>query len=187
MIASKPVRLLSLAIVASVVWAGIHGVVGSVGFGSDLLHGRHGAGPPPAGKRTAAVVEYVLDGDTIAVTTRDGTNARVRLLGINAPEIPHRRKPGECYGHRSTQNLKQLLRPGTAAVLVSDPTQSDVDTYGRWLRYVETGGRDIGHAQLAAGAATSRHDSEAVSRKASYQQTATYARGRGAGMWSACR
>ena len=31
---------------------------------------------------------------------------------------------------------------------MSDPTQDDVDTYGRWLRYVQASGRDIGAIQI---------------------------------------
>jgi len=146
MIASKPVRLLSLAIVALVVLVGVRGIVGGIGSNGDLL----GVDPMAAGKRTPGVVAYVLDGDTVEVTTHNGRDVRVRLLGISAPEIPHPGKPGECYGYRSTRHLKQLLPVGTPVTLVSDPTQDDVDTYGRSLRYVEAAGRDIGRAQTWA-------------------------------------
>jgi endonuclease YncB( thermonuclease family) len=36
----------------------------------------------------------VSDGDSVAVTTQNHTTLRVRLLGIDAPEIPHGQKPG---------------------------------------------------------------------------------------------
>lgn len=94
MIAIKPVRLLSLAIVAPVVVSGFP-------FGGDLLDttrpGRSG-GP---GERTAGVVAYVLDGDTVQVTTEDGREVRVMFLGISAPETLHPGKPGKCYGFAS--------------------------------------------------------------------------------------
>jgi micrococcal nuclease len=35
-----------------------------------------------AGKRTPGVVAYALDGDTVKVTTPNGRDVRVRLLGI---------------------------------------------------------------------------------------------------------
>jgi len=183
MIAGKPVRLLSLAIVALVVIVGVRGIVGSLEFGGDLLDG-----PDPAdrGKRAAGVVAYVLDGDTVQVTTRDGRDVRVRFLGISAPEIPHPGKPGECYGHPATRHLKQLLPVGTDVTLVSDPTQDDTDVYGRSLRYVQAGARDIGAAQIRAGAAAARASSNPVSRHARYVQIEAQARGRDLGMWSAC-
>lgn len=188
MIASKPVRLLSLAIVALVVIAGVRGIVGGFSFGGDLLDTRpSGSDAGAAGKRTAGVVAYVLDGDTVQVTTRDGREVRVRFLGISAPEIPDPGKPGECYGYPSTWHLKQLLPAGTHVTLVSDPTQDDVDTYGRWLRYVQASGRDIGAAQVRSGSAAARDSSIPVSRHSTYTQLEDEARDQAAGMWSACR
>jgi micrococcal nuclease len=78
MIASKPVRLLSLAILALVVLVGVRGIVGGIGVGGDLLETE----PAAAGDRTPGVVAYVLDGDTVEVTTRDGRTVRVRFLGV---------------------------------------------------------------------------------------------------------
>lgn len=129
---------------------------------------------------------YVLDGDTVQVTTRDGRDIGVRFLGISAPEIPHPGKPGECYGHASTKHLTQLLPAGTHVRLVSDPSQDDVDDYGRWLRYVQAAGRDIGAAQIRAGAASARDGSTPVSRHGTYTDLESMARGRGAGMWTPC-
>ena len=84
MIASTPVRVLSLAIVALVVLVGVRGIVGGLAFSGGLLDGSHGTEPAAAGGRTPAVVESVLDGDTVEVTTRGGKTVRVRFLGISA-------------------------------------------------------------------------------------------------------
>jgi micrococcal nuclease len=188
MIATTPVRLLSLAIVALVVIVGVRGIVGGFAFGGNMLD----ASPRPHSaaadsEHTPGVVAYVLDGDTVQVTIGDGRDVRVRVLGISAPEIPHPGKPGECYGNPSTRHLKQLLPAGTHVTLVSDPSQDDVDTYGRWLRYVQASGRDIGAAQIRAGAAAARDSSTPVSRHSNYAQLEDQARGRPAGMWSTCR
>ena len=185
MIASKPVRLLSLAIVALVVIAGIRAIVGGFAFGGDLLDTP--ARSNTRGERTAGELAYVLDGDTVQVTTRDGRHVRVRLLGISAPEIPHPGKPGECYGPASTGYLKQLLPAGTRVTLVSDPPQDDVDHYGRWLRYLLVSGRDVGAAQIRAGAPAARDKSTPVSRLSTYMRLEGEARDEGAGMWSVCR
>lgn len=79
MIASKSVRLVSLAVVALVLALGVRGVVNGFGLSGDRREG----GPAPGElERTAAVVGYVLDGDTVAVTTSAGRSVRVRFLGI---------------------------------------------------------------------------------------------------------
>lgn len=188
MIASKPVRILALAIVALVVLVGIRVVVGGFAFGGDLLDTRPaGSDSRERGQRTAGVVAYVLDGDTVQVDLRDGRDVRVRFLGISAPEIPHPGKPGECYGEAATRHLEQLLPAGTQVTLVSDPTQDDVDTYGRWLRYVQASGRDIGAAQIRSGSAEARDSSTLVSRHAKYAQLEGLARDADRGLWSACR
>jgi len=83
MIASKPVRLLSLATVALVVLVGVRGIMGGIGVGGDLLDtGNRAPRPAAAGERTRGVVAYVLDGDTVEVTTGGGRAVRVRFLGI---------------------------------------------------------------------------------------------------------
>lgn len=188
MIASKPVRLLSLALVALVVIVGVRAVVGGFAFGGDLLDTQSaGSTTRERGQRTVGVVAYVLDGDTVQVNLRDGRDVRVRFLGISAPEIPHPGKSGECYGQASTRHLKQLLPVGTEVTLVSDPTQDEVDTYGRWLRYVQASGRDVGAAQIRSGSAEARDSSTPVSRHARYVQIEDLARDGDRGLWSTCR
>ena len=185
-IASKPVRVLSLAIVALVVLVGVRGIVGGLAFSGGLLDGSHGTEPAAAGGRTPAVVESVLDGDTVEVTTRGGKTVQVRFLGISAPEIPHPGKWGECYGYRSSKHLKKRLPPGSDVMLVRDPSQASLETYERWLRYVQVDGRDVGRAQVRAGAAAARDSSDQASRYAAYKKVEGDARGRGARMWTAC-
>ena len=45
-----------------------------------------------------ARVERVSDGNTVIALTAEATKFRIRLLGIDAPEIPHGAKPGQPYG-----------------------------------------------------------------------------------------
>lgn len=186
MIASNPVRLTSLAIVALVAIVGVRVIVGGFTFGGDPL-GTRPTGSEERGVRTTGAVAYVLDGDTVQVDLREGRTVRVRLLGISSPEIPHPGEPGECYGHAATRHLKKLLPIGTRVTMVSDPTQDDADAYGRWLRYVQASGRDMGAVQIRSGAASARTSSTPVARHSSYTELEAAARGHGAGMWSACR
>jgi endonuclease YncB( thermonuclease family) len=83
----------------------------------------------------------VVDGDTLEVSGPDG-DVTVRVIGINTPES------GECFSEEATAALSALVS-GEELVLVED--RSDVDEFGRALRYVETvEGVDVG-AQLVAG------------------------------------
>ena len=133
------------------------------------------------------MVVRVVDGDTIRIKTRSGrVLPRIRVLGISAPEIPHPGKPGECYGERATHHLADHLPAGTPVVLETDPTQATTDTYGRLLRYVEAGGRDVGLAQIRSGAATAREGIPPVQRIQEYREAQAQAEEYGRGVWSAC-
>ncbi|WP_240937862.1 thermonuclease family protein [Nocardioides sp. JQ2195] len=184
---------MSLVIVAAVIVVGIRGIFSGLALGGELggnlldAPGRGDRDSVLSAQRTRGTMAYVLDGDTVQVTTRAGASVRVRFLGISASEIPHPGRPGECYGQPSKQNLEQLLPVGTRVTLVSDPSQRDVDTYGRWLRYVQADGRDVGAAQIHSGGARPRTSSPPVARSSAYTELEDTARGRGAGMWSACR
>jgi micrococcal nuclease len=57
----------------------------------------------------AARVDRVSDGDTVIATTSEGTRLRIRLLGIDAPEIPHGGKPGQPYGEEARDYLDHLI------------------------------------------------------------------------------
>lgn len=76
---------------------------------------------PTEPTQDTTAVDYVLDGDTIEVTDAAGSSQRVRLLGINTPEVPHDDEPGQCGGEAAAEQLRTLLPEGTAVELISDP------------------------------------------------------------------
>jgi micrococcal nuclease len=92
-----------------------------------------------AGCRTAAaatdraVVEHVVDGDTIDVRIGDRLE-RVRLLGIDTPEVYVDNGPPDCFGPEASAFTKALLPAGTAVRLERDVVGRD--DYGRLLAYV---------------------------------------------------
>jgi micrococcal nuclease len=86
-----------------------------------------------AGDATEVDVKRVIDGDTIAIT-RDGTEVRVRLIGIDTPETKKPNTPVQCFGPEASARTESLLPPGTPVRLVYDVDR--VDTYGRDLAYV---------------------------------------------------
>jgi len=80
-----------------------------------------------------ATVQFVVDGDTIDVLI-DGSEERVRLLGIDTPETRLDDGPPECYGPEATAFTTSLLPAGTAVRLERDVVGRD--DYGRLLAYV---------------------------------------------------
>ena len=91
------------------------------------------------------VVSRVLDGDTIDMQTGD----RVRLIGIDAPEMNYDGEP-EWYAEESYAKLK-LLVEGKEVCLETDSLQADTDQYGRLLRYVYNGTDNINGLLIAEG------------------------------------
>lgn len=74
----------------------------------------------------SARVVRIIDGDTIDVNL-DGTEYRVRYIGVNTPE-----RDEVCYADASRANRE--LVSGKTVTLVKDV--SDTDQYGRLLRYI---------------------------------------------------
>lgn len=92
-------------------------------------------------------VQRVIDGDTFV--TRKGE--RVRLLGINAPEIQHDASPAEPYGDAAHQALRGLIS-GQQVRLSFD--QEKKDKYGRTLAHVYLrDGRWVNAEMLSLGSA----------------------------------
>lgn len=76
-------------------------------------------------------VRHVIDGDTIILST----NERVRLLGINAPEVRHKDSMGQFYGEEAKYFLGKLVE-GKEVILENDPNQESFDRFGRRLAYL---------------------------------------------------
>jgi endonuclease YncB( thermonuclease family) len=104
------------------------------------VHGR-----PRHARGASARVAYVLDGDTIALTT----GAHVRFLQIDTPEL----SSGECYATQARALLESLLPAGARVKLRSDPALDAVDRYGRLLRYVYRDGTNLNLEMVQRGAA----------------------------------
>ena len=84
---------------------------------------------------TATVVR-VIDGDTVDVRLEEGAVERVRILGIDTPEVVDPRRPVQCFGPEASARTKELLTPGRVVVLEGDPSQDARDRYGRRLAHV---------------------------------------------------
>lgn len=96
-----------------------------------------------------ATVTHVADGDTLTARTKNGTTLRIRLAGIDAPEVPHGATPGQPYGHEATVFLERLTLGKTLQVSILG-----VNRYRRLLACVITpDGILINRALIEAGLA----------------------------------
>ncbi len=85
-------------------------------------------------------VARIIDGDTFVTETGE----KVRLIGINAPEIT------DIFGEEAKQYLAQIIEGKTVDLLV-DHISNDRDRYNRLLRYVVLNGVDINKKMLLDG------------------------------------
>lgn len=89
------------------------------------------------------VFKRVVDGDTFWVTNlRDGSEWKVRLWGVNAPD------QGECYFDKATMELEKMLVGKKINF-----EKMGRDNYGRILAKVYVDGVGVEEMLVAAGAA----------------------------------
>jgi micrococcal nuclease len=127
---------------------------------------------------SGAVVEHVVDGDTIQLV--GGT--RVRLVQIDTPE-----KGDECYGNEASELTRRLLPSGTHVRIEQDPALDQEDRFGRKLAYVWKDDEDVNLTLVEEGAAgvwffdgsRGRHADDLL-------RAAERARNEGKGLWGAC-
>jgi micrococcal nuclease len=143
-----------------------------------------------------ATVTRVVDGDTVEVVLTgpdpdglltEGTTYRVRLIGIDTPEVYG---GVECYGPEASAYTKGLLA-GREVMLEKDV--SNTDRYGRLLRYLwadtDPGrpGLELVNAEIVrtgyATVSTYPPDVKYVDRFVAAEQ---YARDNDLGVWGSC-
>ena len=100
-----------------------------------------------------ANVVRVLDGDTIEIDIDLGfsltARQRVRLFGINAPEIHSSNQAEKDAGMKSVAFLRSLLPVG---IVVDAKTVKDEDKFGRFLASILLpDGRDVATVMLSVG------------------------------------
>lgn len=95
----------------------------------------------------SVTVAWVLDGDTFQTEAGE----RVRLLGIDAPEVAHHDQQAEPYGDKSTEWLRQQIGGRTVTLHLG---VEETDRYGRTLAWVYTeDGTLINRLALSTGQA----------------------------------
>jgi micrococcal nuclease len=137
------------------------------------------AGQDESGTVGEVAVESITDGDTLRVTGSE----RVRLIGIDTPEVSG---GVECFGREATAHLTDLIPPGTPLRLEYDAERTD--RYGRTLAYVYRAddGLFVNVAMAADGYAAQLTIPPNVARVDEIGDAVAEARAAGRGLWSAC-
>jgi len=120
-------------------------------------------------------VVSVTDGDTITLLDDSKQQHKIRLDGIDAPEV------GQPFGNRSKQSLADL-----AFDLRAEAICPKIGRYGRKVCKVSIAGADVGLAQIQRGMAWhfKRYEREQSEQdRAAYAAAEIEAREAGRGLW----
>jgi len=122
----------------------------------------------------AGTVDYVVDGDTLIVSTDTHERITVRLANIDAPEL------GQAWGKKSKRALAKIAS-GQRVVLSTEGH----DRYGRVIASVSTrDGTDLSTAQVKDGMAWAYR---AYLTNTSFIELEATARARHLGLWASGR
>lgn len=136
-----------------------------------------------------ATVLEIVDGDTIDADV-GGRRERIRLLGIDTPEIAHAATTdrsatdGECFGDEATAFTTSMIPPGTEIRLERDIVGRD--HYGRLLAHVYVGDRYVNGEIVRHGYATPMFIEPNRTRRDVIVAAATAAEADDLGLWAAC-
>lgn len=121
-----------------------------------------------------AEVTRIIDGDTIVVNLND-QEYTLRYIGIDSPEN------GEAYDPASIYLNSEMVLNKTV-YLVKD--ESDVDSFGRLLRYVFVGETFVNYELVKQGAARVGHWPPDTSCEQTFNEAETAARSFLVGLWA---
>lgn len=130
-----------------------------------------------------ARVVQVIDGDTFVVAFAGAPAARVRLIGVDAPESVHPTRGVEPYGQAAAAFLTELLSSGSELRLEFDVDVADQN--GRLLVYAYLpDGRMVNEVLLEAGYAQLYTFPPNVRYVERFRAAQRAGRERGAGLWA---
>ncbi|MCK6519887.1 thermonuclease family protein [Myxococcota bacterium] len=141
----------------------------------------------PCAEPALVRVETIIDGDTAWVDPQaGGADFKVRLNGIDAPELAHNGDPAECYSNESGRYLQDLVQGDLVWLTFGDLC---TDSYDRTLAYAH---RDLGEegfvnrVMVRQGYAWAYPFDTNNDFKKDFQADEDAARAEGLGMWGAC-
>jgi micrococcal nuclease len=145
----------------------------------------------PVPDTPSVLVTRVIDGDTFDAIRSDDPQRRlrIRIVGIDAPELAADGRPADCMADQAAARLAQLI-DGRPVRLTADRTQPARDRFGRYLAYVDhtDPDSDIGKLLIREGLARIHHPAgqSAPTRTVDYRNTEQAAQAAGLGIWG-CR
>lgn len=130
-----------------------------------------------------AVVERVVDGDTVKVKFDDGKVETLRLLLIDTPESVHPNKPPEMYGEEASNHAKRMLASGRKiTVEIGNPER---DKYNRMLAYIWIGNVNFNKRMIEKGFARVAYVFPPNTKYLEeFKEAEQRAKERGIGIWS---
>ncbi len=129
----------------------------------------------------AEKVRYVIDGDTFILQN----NQRVRMIGINAPEISHRKygkKKGQPFGREARARLKELIEKKD--VTLKNGGEDEFDRYGRRLSYVYLPDGTFVNLRMVEDGYAEAYRKFPFEYKDQFIEMESRAKAAGRGMWS---
>jgi micrococcal nuclease len=147
-----------------------------------------GAAPSPSAGRlrpngsATAVVVSTVDGDTIHVRVA-GHQEKVRLIGMDTPEVGWYGGEAECYGDAAGVYTRHRLLGRTIRLRFDTGLR---DVYGRLLAYVYVGRELFNLTLVRRGYATNDPVPPDTRRETAFAAAERGARVAGRGLWSAC-
>ena len=136
-----------------------------------------GCAPAPRCGPSAAVIDRVIDGDTIVAG-----GVKIRYLLVNAPETTDGH--ADCYGSNAAQFNADLVLGKTVELDYDSGCQ---DRYGRTLAYVSVGGQDVNRLLVERGYACVLHiPPDGDDRADEFTAAQATARAARRGLWGAC-
>ena len=135
----------------------------------------------PATYRDATVTN-VVNGEVVEVSLPGGAT-RVRLIGIDAPEVVGPGELFQCYGAEATSRAVELLA-GQAVRLELDESQGERDAAGNLLAYAWLRDGSMYNARMIAeGFALERSGAAAYRYQGQFKNAEQQARSQQLGLW----
>ncbi len=123
-------------------------------------------------------IRYIHDGDTLRLN--DGR--KIRLIGINTPELAHDGKPAETFAFEAKNALKSLFKNDKSIALVHGKDKKD--RYGRLLAHAFlTDGQNVQATLLKQGVANAITMPPNTLFASCYLEMERYARCNNKGLW----
>ena len=130
-------------------------------------------------RTVTATITKITDGDTVQAVTPEGTKLKVRLYGIDAPEMSKGKIPGEPFGKDSRDYLTALVSQKTVQVEIRD-----IDRYRRMVAILWLGERNVNQEMLSAGMAEAYSEYLRQPYRTPFIQAEQEAKAQGKGIWS---